>query len=88
MFQNITGQEKQDEEFKDVDEYSKESKLDRVKELFSIQNILIYAISALVSMVSFNGGIAPFGLAIFAAVCSNKIAARYNICSLPYRHSY
>jgi hypothetical protein len=87
MFQNITSQEKQDEEFKDVNEYSK-SKLDRVKELFSIQNILIYAISALVSMVSFNGNIAPFGLAIFAAVCSNKIAARHNLYSMPNRYSY
>ena len=27
----------------------------------------------MISMVSFNGEFAPFGLAIFAAVCSNRI---------------
>jgi len=80
MFQNITGENLQDEQ-EDVDVNSKTSKMDRAKKLFSIQNILIYAIAFMVSMVSFNG-MAPFAAAIFAAVLSNRIAAgvTYIVC--------
>ena len=86
MFQNVTGEFKQ-EEYEDVELNSRISKADRIKNLFSIQNILIYAISFMVSMVSFNGGIALFSLAIFAAVCSNRIAARCNIYNMSFRYS-
>ena len=74
MFQNIT---REDEEtiVEDVEFNKKDNKMEKIKELFSIQNIIIYAISFMVSMVSFNGNLAPFGLAMFAAVCSNKIPA-------------
>jgi len=51
----------------------------KLKELFSIQHIILYAISCMASMVSFNGSLAPFGLAIFAAVCGNRTAARSSI---------
>ena len=81
MFQNITDEATLDDD-EDVKLNSKTSKFDRMKELFSVQNILIYAISFMVSMVSFGlvePRIIPFGLAIFAAVCSNRIAARNNI---------
>ena len=44
----------------------------KIKELFKKQDILLYIISFMVSMVSFNGNLAPFGLAIFAACCSNR----------------
>ena len=38
-----------------------------------INDIVLYCVAFLVSMVGFNKEIAPFGLAIFAAACSNKI---------------
>lgn len=37
------------------------------------QNLLLYLISFMMSMVSCGDGIAPFGMAIFAAACSNSI---------------
>lgn len=69
MFQNIAEDAKQ-EEYEDVKEVNKKSK---IKRLFSIQNIILYAISFMLSMVSFGTELAPFGLAIFVATCSNKI---------------
>ncbi|MCL2354668.1 MAG: hypothetical protein FWC68_02065 [Oscillospiraceae bacterium] len=48
---------------------------EKVKDLFSVQQIILYSIACMASMVSFNGNIAPFGLAIFAAVCGSKMAA-------------
>lgn len=73
MFQNITGNDKH-EEFEDA-KMNNSDRTGRLKGLFSIGHIIIYAISCMVSMVSFNGELAPFGLAMFAAVCSNRIAA-------------
>lgn len=69
MFQNIAEDAKQ-EEYEDVKEVNKKSK---IKRLFSIQNIILYTISFMLSMVSFGTELAPFGLAIFVATCSNKI---------------
>ncbi len=37
------------------------------------QNLFLYLISFMMSMVSCGDGIAPFGMAIFAATCSNSI---------------
>lgn len=37
------------------------------------QNLFLYLVSFMMSMVSFGDGIAPFGMAIFAAACSNSI---------------
>ena len=37
------------------------------------QNLLLYLVSFMMSMVSFGDGIAPFSMAIFAAACSNSI---------------
>lgn len=37
------------------------------------QNLVLYLISFMMSMVSCGDGIAPFGMAIFAAACSNSI---------------
>ena len=81
MFQNVTDEAIQ-EDFEDVEPNQTQKKSSKIKELFSIQNIILYAISFMVSMVSFNGNFAPFGLAIFAAVCSNRIAARSGVHSL------
>ena len=63
MFQNINNNEEYIEE--------KSTKL-KIKNLFKTKDIFLYIISFMVSMVTFNGAWAPFGLAIFAACCSNR----------------
>lgn len=68
MFQNVINQNIEEQEEKQT------RKID-FKNLLKINNIVLYAIACLVSMVGFNKELAPFGLAIFAAVCSNKIPA-------------
>lgn len=73
MFQNIADEEIK--ENKNVDNESKKRKIINIKNLFSVSDFILCAISFMVSMVSFNGEFAPFGLAIFAAVCSNRIPA-------------
>ncbi len=66
MFQNVIEDSVEKQE-------NKEKRKIQIKNLFSINDIVLYAISFLVSMVGFNKEIAPFGLAIFAAVCSNRV---------------
>lgn len=66
MFQNITSKEKENQE-------SKFSRKIEFKKLLNINNIVLYSIAFLVSTVGFDKDLAPFGLAIFAAACSNKI---------------
>lgn len=64
MFQNITSKNQEEaEEVRKID----------IKGLFNINSIILYAVAFLTSMVSFNKELSPFGLAIFAAACSNKI---------------
>ena len=46
--------------------------MSKIKNIIQKQDIILYVISLMVSMVSFNGNMAPFGLAIFAACCSNR----------------
>lgn len=69
MFQNITNNE--ETSYEEV----KKSKAINIRNLFSVNDIIIYAITFMLSMVSFNGDLVPFGLAIFAAACSNRIPA-------------
>lgn len=66
MFQNLNNSNEE--------EYKQEEKKPKIniKNLFQEQNLFLYIISFMVSMVSFNGEFAPFGLAIFAACCSNR----------------
>ena len=70
MFQNIIDEEIKEEKSYDTD---KKKRVINLKGLFSVSDFVLYAISFMISMVSFNGEFAPFGLAIFAAVCSNRI---------------
>jgi len=70
MFQNIIDEEIKEEKSYDND---KKKRVINIKGLFAVSDFVLYAISFMVSMVSFNGELAPFGLAIFAAVCSNRI---------------
>ena len=66
MFQNIAHKEIDEQEEKQIPKIE-------IKKLFKINDIILYAVAFLVSMVGFNKEFAPFGLAIFAAACSNKI---------------
>lgn len=74
MFQNIESEI-------DTDEIQEEKfmKTDKKKALFgrifTKQNIILYIISFMISTVNCGTSMAPFGIAIFAAVCSNKIPA-------------
>lgn len=73
MFQNIIDEEiKQENESFDTE---KSKRVINLKSLFSVSDFILYAVSFMVSMVGFGEEFAPFGLAIFAAVCSNRIPA-------------
>ena len=73
MFQNIIDEEIKENESFDTD--NKKKKIINLKNLFSVSDFILYAVSFMVSMVGFGEEFAPFGLAMFAAVCSNKIPA-------------
>ena len=64
MFQNITENQEENEQT-----YKK--RID-VRNLFKINDIILYAVAFMISMVGFDETLAPFGLAIFAATCSNR----------------
>ena len=72
MFQNIS------EEVEEI-ETQEENKKDKwkaiVKNMLKPQNILLYVVAFFASMVSIVDGLAPFGLAIFAAACSSGVIA-------------
>lgn len=75
MFQNIA-EEKQQEKVRE--EEIEQQKIDIkgvLKQLFTKQNLLVYIVSLMLSMVSTVNGLAPFGLAIFAATLSNQLPA-------------
>lgn len=44
-----------------------------IRQALTKQNLILYLVSFMMSMVSFGDGIAPFSMAIFAAACSNSI---------------
>lgn len=88
MFQNIAEEEKID---KALEEAVRKDKIDLkeiVKKLFTKQNILVYIISFMLSTVSTSSGIAPFGLAIFAAVLSNGLPAMIVFVMALIRNTY
>lgn len=72
MFQNLTDNIAINN--KDVKENRKYN-LEKIKDLISIQNIIIYILSFLVSTVVIRDGIAPFAFAFFVAACSSAIPA-------------
>ena len=78
MFQNIEkGFNKEESLKKDVRLLKVEELKELCKKFFTKQNILLYIVTLMVSMVSFGGssalGLAPFALAIVAATLSNSI---------------
>lgn len=78
MFQNIANDfsDNNKNHYKDVKLNNEEIGM-FLKRAFSRQNIILYVISFMISMVSFGGdislGLAPFGLAILAATASSGI---------------
>lgn len=77
MFQNIA-KDFQEESYnrEDQKQQNKRSAKDILKKLFSIQNIILYTISFLVSMVGFSSenlilSIGPFAISFLAAMLSN-----------------
>ena len=74
MFQNIDV-EYAEEEIEVEENIKSNNKIDIIKKIFSIQNILLYIVSLGVSMAGIGTGISPFGLAIFGSACSNKMPA-------------
>lgn len=76
MFQNIVNEiENEDTQKIENNNTKKNNKFKTIiKNALTKQNILMYIISFMLSMVSCgNENIAPFGLAMFAAICSNGI---------------
>ena len=73
MFQNISKEVYEHEDFNN-ENYKIYNIKNRFSELFSKQNIALYIITLMASTVSIGAeGVAPFGLAMFAAACSNTI---------------
>lgn len=74
MFQNLANRAEELNK-KDVKEKNKNINLDKIKDIFTIQNIIIYILSFLISTVSIKDGLFPFGFAFFVAACSSTIQA-------------
>lgn len=76
MFQNIDMKNADTVVSEDESNYSK-GKIEFfngvIGQALTKQNLLLYLVSFMMSMVSFGDGIAPFSMAIFAAACSNSI---------------
>lgn len=78
MFQNIVDVEKEENAVEDnisVENNKKENIKNLIQKLFTKQYIITYVIAFMLSMVSSINGMAPFGLAIFAAGVSNAVPA-------------
>ena len=71
MFQNIADEEVQNDNIK---ENINNSKIDyRLKEIFKIQNVIIYVITFMISTLSIKNANVPFGLAMVAACVGEEI---------------
>lgn len=75
MFQNIVEEEKLESRIEEETELNKTDIKQILKKLFTKQNILVYILSLMLSSVNTVNGMAPFGLAIFAATLSNGLPA-------------
>ena len=83
MFQNINPEYEDIEEL-EINPDKKATVKERLKEICKIQNIIYYILCFGISMMSFGEGISPFGLAILAATCSNKmpVGVVYFACAI------
>lgn len=76
MFQNINAEYEEEQENEiETKSLKKDIILNKIKEIFKIQNIIYYIICFGASMIGFGENISPFGLALLAATCSNKMPA-------------
>lgn len=75
MFQNIVNEIESDKTEEVNSNNKKNGKIKLIiKNALTKQNILMYIISFMLSMVSCgDGNLAPFGIAMFSAICSNEI---------------
>ncbi len=74
MFQNIADSSELNKEEVEVNNNSND-KIEKLKEVLRIQNIIIYILSFLVSIVSIRDGLSPFAFSFFVAACSSSIPA-------------
>lgn len=74
MFQNIS-EELDQEEYEDVNIRNKTRFKSILKNMFKIQNILVYIIAFCISTVKMGIDITPFGIAMFAVACGSAIPA-------------
>ena len=74
MFQNISD-EVEEEEIENQPENKTDKWKTILKNMIKPQNLFLYVIAFFASMISITDGIAPFGLAIFAAACSSGVIA-------------
>lgn len=74
MFQNISDNS-EIEDMEEKEEVNKGKWKLIFKNMFTVQNIILYIFSAMVSSVSIISGLAPFGIAIFSAACGNGVIA-------------
>jgi len=74
MFQNISGQAVENNNYEDVEFNKKENKLKNfIKTNCTKQKLIVYLITFMLSTIQGSNIIAPFAIAIFAACCSNKV---------------
>ena len=69
MFQNIADMDNHNEEVQD----KSSDVIYRLKEIFKYQNIIIYFLTFLMSMLSIKGELTPFGLAMVAACVGETV---------------
>lgn len=81
MFQNITNDIQEENKINAKSKWSM-----RLKNILHINDIILYIISFMLSTVSFHSEFAPFGLAIFAAATSNKIATGFIFVAVALRN--
>lgn len=74
MFQNISEEIKQ-EEYDDVNVKNKDKLKNVLKNMFKLQNILVYVISFFISTVKLGIDVTPFGIAMFAVACGSAVPA-------------
>ena len=74
MFQNFSDSEEQNNETNEEEIIEKQNKTKRIlKQIFTMQNTFIYILTFMISKVGFGTDVLPFGIAIFAAACSNMV---------------
>ena len=72
MFQNFS-QNQEDIYEEEIADNGYNTRANRLKTIFSVQNIAIYILAFMISRIGFGDNLLPFGIAFFAACCSNLV---------------